>query len=147
MDVVLLKPVAKLGGEGEIVKVKPGYGRNYLIPQRLAILATPQQIRAYHELNRQRAEKKQRVRAQADQRKRQIESRSVTVKLTLGAGDKPFGSVTVQDVADALAAEGIKIEKRSIHLEEPIKSLGIYEVPIRLHPEVNATLKLWVVKA
>ena len=147
MDVVLLKSIEKLGTEGAVVHVRPGFARNYLIPLGLAAQATPQQLKALESVTRARAQKNQRVQAEAEAFKRTLEGRSLTLKLTLGEGDKPFGSVTAHDLVEALQREGIEVEKHALQLEQAIKSLGVYDVPIRLHPQVTATLKVWIVKA
>ena len=147
VEILLLKNVDRLGQAGSIVQVKPGFARNYLLPRGLAVLATPEQIRQLEERRRQTERKVQRVRQQADELKRKLESRSLTLKLTLGEGDKPFGSITAHDLVDALKQEGFSIEKSALQLDEPIKALGIYDVPIRVHPEVAAIVKVWVVKA
>ena len=147
MDVILLKDVEKLGAEGAVVHVKPGFARNYLLPLGLAAPATPQQLKAIEACKRQREHKLQRVKQDADALKRMIESRSITLKLTLGDDEKPFGSVTVHDLVEALQREGIDVEKSAVHLEQPIKTLGIFDVPVKLHPDVTATAKVWVVKA
>ena len=147
MDVVLLKTVEKLGTEGAVVSVRPGFARNYLIPLGLAAQATPQQLKTLEAVARARAQKSQRVQAEAEAFKRKIESRSLTLKLTLGEDDKPFGSVTAHDVVEALQREGIEVEKHAVQLEQPMKTLGVYDVSIRLHPQVTATLKVWIVKA
>ena len=146
MDVILLKPVDPLGLEGAVVKVKPGYARNYLLPQGLAVPATAQQLKAAEARQRQQQQKTERIKAQAETLKRKLEGRSLTLKLSLGEGDKPFGAITTHEVLDALTREGFELEKHAVHLEEPIKSLGVFELPVRLHPEVTAILKLWVVK-
>ncbi len=147
MDVILLKDVEKLGGQGTVVRVKPGFARNYLVPRGLAVAATAQQLAAAESAKRQRLQKAVRAEAEAQTVKRQLEARSLTLKLSVGAEDKPFGSVTIHDIVEALAHEHITVEKHAIHLEQPIKTLGIYDVPVRLHPNVTATLKVWVVKA
>lgn len=147
MDVILVKDVEKLGKEGTTVHVKPGYARNYLLPRGLALPATPEHQRALEARTRHAAVKQERLRQQAEGLKQKLESRSLTLTLTLGEGDKPFGSVTVHDLVEHLAREGITIEKSAIQLAEPLKTLGIFEVPVRLHPEVTATLSVWVVKA
>ena len=147
MDVVLLKDIEKLGAQGTVLHVKPGYARNYLLPMGLAVPATPQQLKAVEAVTRQRQAKSQRLQADAEALKRTLEGRAVTLTLTVGADDKPFGSITARDVMDALAKDGVRVEKHAVHLEEPIKTLGTVEVPIRLHPNVTATLKLVVAKA
>ncbi len=147
MDVILLKDVEQVGKAGVVVHVKPGFARNYLFPQRLAVEAKPANLRAIEERTRQAQAKLTRVREQAEQLKRRLESRSLSVKLNLGEHDVAFGSITTHDIVEMLAQEGVTLEKHAIKLDEPIKTLGIYDVPVRLHPEVTATLKLWVVKA
>ena len=147
MDVILLKDVVPLGAEGAVVRVKPGFARNYLLPSGLAVEATPRQLQAVEASKRQRLKQAERVQQEAEALKRRLESHSLTMTLTLGEGDQPFGSITVHDVADALARDGIPVEKGAIRLEQPLKALGVFDVPVRLHPNVTATVKLWVVKA
>jgi len=147
MDVILLKDVERLGQEGSTIHVKPGFARNYLIPQGLAVPATAEQLKAVEARQRQRTRQLQQQQAAAEALKQKLESRSLTLKLTLGEGDKPFGSVTSHDILDALKRDGIEVEKRAIQLDEPIKTLGVYEVPVRVHAEVTAKVKVWVVKA
>ena len=147
MDVILLKDIEKLGAEGAIVHVKTGFARNYLVPTGLAVPATPDQVKSVESARQQRAKKAQREQEQAEALKRKLEAHSLTLKLTLGADDQPFGSITVHDIAEALAREGLPVEKHVIGLEAPIKGLGVADVPVRLHPAVTATLKVWVVKA
>lgn len=146
MDVILLRAVDKLGTEGAIVHVKPGYARNYLLPQGLAVAATATQRQAFETRQRQQQERAQRIKAQAEALKRKLEGRSLTLKLSLGEDDKPFGAITTHEILETLTREGFELDKHALHLEQPIKSLGIFELPVRLHPEVTATLKLWVVK-
>ena len=147
MDVLLLKDIEQLGKEGAVVHVKPGFARNYLLPRGLALPARPEHLRALEERKRQTQRKQERIHQQANHLKHKLENHSLTLKLTLGEKDTAFGSITTHDIHEALAQAGITVDKHSIHLEQPIKALGIYEVPVRLHPEVTATLKLWVVKA
>ena len=146
MDVILLKDIEKLGSQGAVVHVKPGFARNYLLPQGLAVAATAQQLKATEERQRQQQAKVQRIKAQAEVLKRKLEGRSLTLKLSLGEDEKPFGAITTHEIVDALKREGFELDKHALHLEQPIKSLGIFELPVRLHPDVTATLKLWVVK-
>ena len=147
MDVVLLKDVGKLGTEGTVVHVKPGFARNYLLPRGLAAPATPEQLRVVEAIKHQQLQKTQRVHTGALALKQKLESHSLTLKLNVGADDKPFGSVTTHDIVEALSREGIEVDKYAVHLEQPIKTLGIFDVPVRLHPDVTATVKVWVVKA
>ena len=147
MDVILLKDIDKLGTEGSIVRVRPGYARNFLVPSGLAVPVTPAQLKVVEEVTRQRQRKTARVLAQATALKQQIEGCSLTVTLTVGEGGTPFGSVTAHDLVEALAREGVQVEKHTIRLEEPIKALGVYQVPVTVPPNVTAILKVSVVKA
>lgn len=147
MDVILLKAIDRLGDEGSVVRVKPGFARNYLIPKGLAAPASAQQLNAMEVLKRQRARKLERARAEWESLRRKLEGRSLTLTLNLGADGKAFGSVTAHDIIEALAREGLRVERHAVELEHPIKTLGVYDVPIRLHPDVIALLKVWVVKA
>ncbi len=147
MDIILLSDIEKLGTEGSVVRVKPGFARNYLMPRGLAVLATPEQLKVMQELKRRRQKKNERVKSKAEALKRKLDVHSLTLKLTVGVDDKPFGSVTAHDIAEVLRQDGLAIEKHMIQLEEPVKTLGVFEVPLRLHSEVTAILKVRVVKA
>jgi large subunit ribosomal protein L9 len=146
MEVILQKTVNNLGEIGQVVNVAPGYARNYLFPKKLAIKATPRNMVL---LDRQESFIKA---AQAKARKEctdlagQLERLSFTFARKSGENDRLFGSVTNADIAESLRNEGIEIDKKKIILEEPIKALGIYKIPVKLHPEVTAQLKVWVVK-
>ena len=147
MEMILLKDLDKMGKEGAIVNVKPGFARNYLLPRGLALPATREHRRMVEERARQAQAKQARVYQHAQQLKQTLEHHSLTLKLNVGERDAAFGSVTAHDVHEALANAGLAVDRHAIQLEEPIKMLGAYEVPIRLHPEVIATLKMRVVKA
>lgn len=146
MDVVLLKDVERLGTEGTVVRVSPGYARNFLLPRGLAAPATAQQLNTLEGLKRQRSQKVQRALEEANALKQKLERCSLTLTLNLGADEKPFGAVTTHDILDAVQHEGIALDKHAIGLKQPIKALGVYDIPVRVHPEVMATLKVWVVK-
>lgn len=146
MDIVLLNDVEKLGVSGAIVKVRPGFARNFLIPRGLAALATATKVRAAAEAVKQHAKRSDRLKAQAETLKLKIESSPITLKLSVGEDGKPFGAVTNHDIAAALTQAGHVLEKHAVQLAEPIKALGAYEVAVRVHPDVTATLKLWVAK-
>ena len=146
MEVILLKNVDKLGYRDEIVEVKPGYGRNFLIPQGYAILATPSQKKAHEEKLKQRAHKESKVLEEAQALGAKIEA--LVVKITTKVGDtgKIFGSTNTIQLAEALAAEGLDIDRKSIKIkEEAIKEVGTYEAIANLHKEVRATFKFEVV--
>jgi large subunit ribosomal protein L9 len=147
MDVVLLKDVERVGREGTVVRVTPGFARNYLLPRGLAAAATAAHLEAVQTRQRQQLQKAQRLQAQAEALKRRVDSGSLTLTLRVGEGDRPFGSISVQDLLEALAQQGLSVPKHAIQLEEPIKTLGIHQVPIRLHPQVTATMRVWVTKS
>ena len=147
MDVILTKEVPDLGHAGQVVKVRPGYGSNYLIPRGLAVLATKgNQAQVAHERHRIEAAVA-REKSRAEQVAKKLSGMSVTLTRIVATDekDKIFGSVTAQDIADALKHEGYAIDKRMITLDNPLKSLGVYEVPVRLHRDVAANVKGWVV--
>jgi len=145
MEVILRQDVTSLGKAGELVKVKPGYARNYLLPHGLAYEATAG--------NKQRiaAESKARATHQAAERQdavaqaARLNGVSLTLARKAGEGDRLFGSITSQDVADALLAQGHTVDKRRIELEHPIKTVGLHAIPVRLHHEVTAEVRLTVV--
>ena len=147
MDVILLQEVEKLGKEGTIANVKAGYARNYLIPRGMAVRATAQHVKSFEERAKQQQAKHDRAKKQAEELKTKLEKLKLNLKLAVGEDNQTFGSVTAHDIAEALAAQKLPVEKSAIHLAEPIKTLGIAEVPVRLHAQVTATLKVWVVKA
>ena len=147
MEIILLKDVDKVGKEGAVVRVKPGFARNFLLPRGLALPATASNTKSVEERARQTQKKRDRARRQAETVKQTLESRSVTLTLAMGEGDKAFGSITVNDIVEALAKDGLTVEKRAVQLAEPIKTLGTFDVPVRVHPEVTATLKVSIVKA
>ncbi|NBX92855.1 MAG: 50S ribosomal protein L9 [Proteobacteria bacterium] len=146
MRVILREDVPKLGTVGSIVKVAPGFARNFLIPRALAIPATANNLKAFeHEkaMLDSRHTKRQR---EAEAVKAKLERTSCSISKKVGEQDKLFGAVTTQDIEKAFAAEGFQIEKKDILLSEPIKALGVYTVPIRVFDEVVANTKVWVVK-
>jgi large subunit ribosomal protein L9 len=146
MKVILRQNFETLGEAGKIVTVKDGYARNFLIPRGIAYQATTRNLRMF-EQDKQRLEaKKNAEKRSAETLKDRLDGVSVTATVPVGEEDRVFGSVTTQNIADLLAAKGIEIDRRKIQLSEPIKALGIYEVPIKLHAEVEATVKVWVVK-
>jgi len=144
--IVLRKDVENVGRRGEVVKVAAGYARNFLLPKHMALQATPGNLKRI-EMERkvlevQEAKEQQEAAALAEQ----ISKLSCTAVRKVGDNEALYGSVTNADVAEMLEKEGYRIDKRKVLLDEPIKSLGIYEVSIKLHPQVTATLKVWVVK-
>ncbi len=146
MQVILKQDVEKLGKRWDQVKVADGYARNYLIPKGLAMEATPQNLMILKRFQEAEARKKQKELEQAEQIAKKIRSLSCVITRQAGEGDKLFGSVTSIDIANFLEENKIQIDRKKIDLEEPIKSLGVFRVPIKLHPEVIAELKVKVVK-
>ena len=147
MKVVLLETIDKVGSFGAEVEVSNGYARNYLIPKKLAMLSTPQSQRILQAERKNKILKASKIKAEAEELAQRLEKISCTITKQAGENDKLFGSVTDMDIVEALVAENIQLDKKSIQLESPLKSLGIYTVPVKLHPEITANLKVWVVKA
>jgi len=144
MEVILLENIETLGSRGQVVKVANGYGRNYLLPKKMAVAATPQN-RKWVEQQRSRFLKLEaKERGEAEDLGKLMEG--ITVVATRRSGDKGqlFGSVTTMDIEDALAAQGYKISRRKIHLSSPLKSVGEFDVPVRLHHDVTITVKVRV---
>jgi large subunit ribosomal protein L9 len=146
MEVILRQAVEKLGHPGDIVKVSPGYARNFLLPRGYAYEATPgNKRRIEQERHRLEAAEESR-RGSAQDLATRIEQVSLTFSARVGEEGKLFGSVTSADIAQQIAEQGFSIEKRQIELKEPIKALGVYRVPIRLHADVHPEIKVWVIK-
>lgn len=145
VQVILRRDVENLGEAGEVVDVKPGYARNFLIPQGFAMQATEGNLRRLEEEKRHAVRAAQREKERAEELSGSLEGRSVTFTVLAGEEGKLFGSVTSADIAERLAKEGVPVDKRTIELEEPIKQLGVYRVPIQLHSDVRPEIKVWVV--
>ncbi len=145
MKVILLKEVDNLGDAGDVVKVKDGYGRNYLIPKGLARLATPSAIKTWNEERRQAARRVSRLKDDAETLAGELRKMEVVVPAKVGEENRIFGTVTSQQVAIALAAQGVQVDRRKIELDEDIRLVGVYSASIKLHPEVTAQVKVRVV--
>lgn len=146
MEIILRQDYESLGKSGEVVKVKPGYARNFLIPKGIAYIATETNKKRFENDIKRQQWQQNRDMKMAEELAKKLENVSCTITVQVGEEDKMFGSVTSQNIADSLAEQGYELDKRKIQLDEPIKSLGIYSVPIKLHHDVNATIKVWVVK-
>jgi len=146
MEVILKKDIEKLGNAGETVRVADGYARNYLIPKGVALEATKSNWAIYQEEKRQKIMQEDRHKRAARNLARELGKISLTAAVSVGEEDRVFGAVTSQTVVELLKAKGYDIDRRKIILDEPIKALGVYTVKIKLHPEVEAKVKLWVVK-
>jgi large subunit ribosomal protein L9 len=146
MQVILLEDIPSLGKVGDKVKVSDGYGRNYLIPQKKAILATEKSLKAIEHQKRQVQQQLDKAKKDAEKEAQQIGQLSCTFAKPVGESGKLFGSVTSMEIEGFLKENGIEVDRKKILLEEPIKSVGMYNVPIKLNPEVTAHLKVWVVQ-
>lgn len=146
MKVILNKDVEKIGKAGSIVQVKEGFARNFLFPHNLAVPATQGSLKHLEQEQQLRNEKSAKVKEESIKIKNRLDALSLTIPALTGDEEKLYGSINTQDISEALKEEGFIIDKSAIDLIEPIKSLGIYEIPVKLHPEVLATVKLWVVK-
>ena len=146
MEIILRQGVENLGKPGDVVKVKAGYARNYLLPHGLAYEATPGNLkRIQQERDRLDAAENER-RGTAQGLAEKLEQVSLTFSARVGEEGKLFGSVTASDIAAQLEAQGFHIEKRQIDLHDPIKALGVYRVPVRLHADVKPEVRVWVIK-
>ena len=146
MDVILREDVEKLGTRGQLVKVAPGYARNFLLPKRLAVAATESNKKIVEQERQAYLRKEAKVAAEATDLAKLMEAVSITISQKAGENGQLFGSVTSKDIADSLESQGYTIERRKIALEEPIKSLGEYKIPLRLHRDVTVEITVNVVK-
>jgi large subunit ribosomal protein L9 len=144
MKLILREEVENLGKGGEVVEVKPGYGRNFLLPRGLAVLANPKNVRELDHQKSVASAKAAKLKASAQAIAKRLAETPVTLKRKVGEQDKLYGSVTALDVAEALAARGLQLDRRHIDLSEPIKTLGDFEVPVKLHSEVVGKAKVKV---
>ena len=147
MRVILKSEVPHLGDAGDIVKVAPGYGRNYLLPRGLAIPANEGSVRQNEHQKKVADAIRRKQLSGAEELAAKLENSAVSIRREAGEDDKLFGSVTNRDIAEALAAEGIDVDRRSIKLDEPVKSIGLFTVPIRLHRDVTASVRVYVIRA
>lgn len=146
MKVILRQTIDKLGKIGQIVDVKDGYALNYLIPKGFAYVAVKGNVKALEEEKKIVEKRSQQELKAAENLASELEKVSVSIPVQVGEEDKIFGTVTAQMIADALKEKGYDIDKRKFELEEQIKTLGIYNVSIKLHPSVSAKIKVWVVR-
>lgn len=146
MKLILREDVDKLGDSGDIVEVKAGYGRNFLIPQGKAMMATEGALKQVERMKEQAARRAELTVERAQEMAERLETTSVTIPVEVGEDERIHGSVTTQDIADALAERDIEIDKRKITLDQDIKTLGEYTASINLISEIKAQIKVWVVK-
>ena len=146
MEVILREDIDKLGSRGEVVKVAAGYARNFLLPKRLAVAATDANKKIVEQERQSHIRKEAKQQGEAEDLSKLLTGVTVTISQKAGDNDQLFGSVTAKDIAEALEARNFTIDRRKIQLDEPIKQLGEFEVPIRLHRAVSAAVKVVVVK-
>lgn len=148
IKVILRQDVKDVGASGDVVSVKPGFARNFLLPQGLAFEATTANVKRLEEEQRRNEAKTKRDRLEASRRSAQLEPIQLTFTANAGDEGKLFGSITSGDIADRLKEQGLdfEVDKRDILLDEPIKALGMYNVPVRLHTDVKPEIKVWVTK-
>ena len=146
MKVILIEDVQSLGSMGEVVEVKDGYARNLLFPKKLAKPANASNLKIIDEIKKKKISALAKEKKEAEQLRGKIATISCTIAAEAGEDDKLFGTITAQDIASAFEAEGFLIDKRKIILEEPLKKLGVYHVTVKLHAEVTAEVKVWVVQ-
>lgn len=146
MKVILTQTIDRLGRAGDCINVKDGFARNYLLPKNMAKEATPGNIKALESLKKKQALEDSAKLNEARALAERIQNLSITISAKAGEEEKLFGAVTVDMISKALEAEGISIDKKDIIVDEPIKKLGVYQVGAKVHPEVKATLRVWIVK-
>ncbi len=146
MEVILNKDVEKIGRANTVVCVKEGFARNFLFPHNLAKLATPGSLKKLEQDQLAQSAQSTKIKEESELLKQRLSALALTIPALTQGEEKLYGSINVNEIAEALQAEGFAINKNIIDLAEPIKSLGIYQIPVKLHPEVIATIKLWVVK-
>lgn len=146
MEIILRQDVDSLGPAGQVVQVSPGYARNYLFPKRLAMPASPANLKKVAEESRHEGTRVARERARLIKVGEKLKKVSVTTAVKVGEDDKVFGSITSQTIADLLAKQGYEFDRRDINLEEPLKALGQYDVEVKLGHGVYSAIKVWVVR-
>ena len=146
MKVILTGDVKSIGSMGDVVDVKDGFARNFLFPKNLARLAVGSNLKIVEDIKKKKTRAAAKEKKEAEALKEKISAFSCTIQVEAGEDDKLFGSVTSQDISRAFELEELIVEKRKIMLEEPVKKLGVYNISVKLHPEVTAEVKVWVVK-
>ena len=147
MKVILQQDLATLGKVGDVVRVRDGYGRNFLIPRGIAAVADEANIGRLDHQKRMAAARSARLLKDATDLGARLSATAVSIRRQAGDDGKLFGSVSNRDVAEALAAEGLNVDRKNIHLEDPIRNIGIFTVPVKLHRDVTAAVKVYVIQA
>lgn len=146
MEVILKKDIEKLGKTGEVISVNRGFARNFLLPKGFALPATAVNLKIIEQERKKVVLRQEKEKKEAQDLAQRISSSSCTITVRAGQDGKLYGSVTNQDIAQAYKLEGIDIDKRKIELPQPIKEVGVFKIDVRLHPEITAQAKVWVVK-
>jgi large subunit ribosomal protein L9 len=146
MDVILREDIDKLGTRGQLVKVAPGYARNFLLPNKMAVAATDSNKKIVEQERQAYLRREAKVESEAKDLGKMLGAVSITIRQKAGENDQLFGSVTSKDIAEALEAQGYTIERRKIALEEPIKTLGEFKVPVKLHRDLTVEITVTVAK-
>ncbi len=146
IKVILREDVSAVGRAGEVKEVKDGFARNFLIPKKLALVATVQSLKQIESEQKKQAAKMLLEKKKAEEVIQRLKDLSITIAVEVNEEEKLYGSLTTQDIAKAISAEGIEIDKKNIVLDEPIKEPGIYDLSIKLHTDMVAKVKVWVVK-
>jgi large subunit ribosomal protein L9 len=146
MDVILLEDIAGLGTRGASVKVADGYARNFLLPRRKAIAAVGNSQAVFKDRERARVSREQKQRQAAQEVRQRLGDVSLQFSVQVGDEDQLYGSVTVADIQESLEKQGFEIERKNIRLAEPLKALGMFEVPVHLFQDIEAPVKVWVVR-
>lgn len=147
MRVILCQDYESLGKMGTQVDVKSGYARNYLLPRGIAVPATKSNMRALEEETQLKELRETRSLRRSQSLAEKLKKLSLTIPVRVGEENKVFGAVTAQEISEQLKEKGYDIDKKQILLDEPIKALGIFDIPVKLHSEVETTVKLWIIKA
>ena len=145
MNVILKEDIKNLGKMGDVVTVKDGYARNFLLPKNFAVEANEKNVKAFEHMKRQILDRARKIKTDAEAMAAKFAGKIIVISAKAGEEGKLFGSVTTADIADALKKEGLEIDKKKIHLEEPIRRLGTFTVSVKVHPEVSADLTVQVV--
>jgi len=146
MEVILRQDVEKLGSRGQVVKVASGYARNFLLPNKIAVPATDANRKIVEQERQAHVRKEAKQKGEAEDLAKLVNGVSLTIAQKAGENDQLFGSVTSKDIVEGLAAQNFEIDRRKIHLDEPIKQLGEYKIPVRLHKDVTAEIVVHVIK-
>lgn len=145
-QVILMAEIDGLGREGDVVTVADGYARNYLLPKKKAAPVTSATRKQLEKLQEERKEREAQEQAAAQELAARVDQSSVTIAVKAGPEGKLFGSVTLGDILSAVAEQGLTLDKNQVKLDEPLRELGVFNLPVKLHPDVEATLKVWVVE-